>query len=222
MTGRERQAELREAARKTGEQDRARRQNQARIVAVVTVLLVAVALVALVMTGGESRPSGTVATADGAARTTAPPWPPQPAGLDERLAPFGFPAVGDESYHAHALLTVYRNGTQVEVPADNGFDLRGGHSSLHTHTADGVIHMEADDPYPYELTHVFAAWGVAFGRDRLGGDVADEDNELFIYVNGEEAPPGPVVLNDGDSIVVAYGEPGSFPIEPPTTALQTA
>ena len=222
MSAREQQARRREAARKAEEQARARRQSQVRLVAAGTVLLVAAALVALSLTGGDSSRSGPAATAGGAARTTSPPWPPQPVGLTERLAPFDFPPVGDESYHAHVLLSVYRDGAQVEVPANIGFDSRGGHSSLHTHTPDGVIHMEADDPYPYELAHVFAAWGVAFDRDQLGGDVADAENKVFVYVNGRQPPPGPVVLKDGDSIVVAYGAPGSFPTNPPTTALTNA
>lgn len=76
----------------------------------------------------------------------------------------------DESYHAHAFLTVYRDGQLVQVPSDLGFDESGRHSSLHTHTPDGVIHLEADNAYPYELAHVMTAWGVAFDRNRLGGD----------------------------------------------------
>ena len=222
MTTRAQQARLREAARKAEEQAVARRRNQIRIVVVGTVLLVAGAVLALSLSGGSDSPPGGGEATAGAARTTAPPWPPQPVGVNERLAAFGFPPVGDESYHAHALLTVYRSGEQVEVPANIGFDVSGGHSSLHTHTPDGVIHMEADDPYPYELSHVFAAWGVAFDRDRLGGDVPDGKNQIFVYVNGKEAPPGPVVLKDGDNVVVAYGEPGSFPTSPPADALQAA
>lgn len=222
MSNRPNQARQREAARRAEEQARARRQGQIRIVAVGTVLLVAAAVLALSLTGGSSDRSGTGTSAGGAARTSAPPWPPQPAGLAERLAPFNFPPVGDESYHAHALLSVFRDGKQVEVPANIGFDANGGHSSLHTHTPDGVIHMEADDPYPYELGHVFAAWGVAFDRDRLGGDVAGAEDKVFVYVNGKEAPAGPVVLKDGDNVVVAYGKPGSFPTSPPADALRSA
>jgi hypothetical protein len=214
-------ARQREAARKAEEQARARRQGQIRLVAIGSVLLVAGAVLALTLSG-SSESSPDTSSASGAARTTAPPWPPQPVGLAERLAPFDFPPVGDESYHAHALLSVFRNDEQVEVPANIGFDISGGHSSLHTHTSDGVIHMEADDPYPYELDQVFAAWGVAFDENRLGGDVADTDNRVFIYVNGEQVNDPSVVLKDGDNIVVAYGEAGSFPTTPPTDALEAA
>lgn len=94
-------------------------------------------------------------------------------------------------------------------------------SSLHTHTPDGVTHMQADDPYPYTRAHVMTTWGVAFDADRLGGDTANGPNKVYVYVNGEPAAPD-VELADGDNVVVAYGEDGSFPVEPDDSALDAA
>lgn len=219
MSSRREQERQRAAARRAEEVARARRAQQARLGAVTAALVVVAAAIGLTLSsGGDSASSEAGPT--GGLLTTDPPWEPQAIGLAERLAPFEFPPAGDESYHAHVLLSVYRDGEPVDVPANIGFDSRGGHSSLHTHTPDGVVHMEADNPYPYELAHVFAAWGVAFDEDRLGGDVATGTKKVHIYVNGEPAPAGPVVLEDGDNIVVAYGEADSFPILPPDDALQ--
>lgn len=190
-------------------------------VATAVVVVAAGTLGLILALSRDGASSGQVA-GSGALLTGPPPWPAQAAGLQERVAELGFPRVGDESYHVHALLTVYRNGEQVPVPADLGLDERGALASLHTHTPDGVIHLEADDPYPYELGHVFTTWGVAFGDDRLGGDVASGDQQVHVYVNGEPAPDGPVVIEDGDNIVVAYGTADSFPKEPPTDPLDSA
>lgn len=205
-------------AAKQAEQARARR---ARLAVVGALAVVALAIVGLVAAqqgddDGTSSPS-----ASGGVLTGPPPWPAQKAGLDERVADLGFPPVGDESYHAHALLTVYRDGKPVPVPADLGFDEAGRHSSLHTHTPDGVIHMEADDPYPYTLAHVMTTWGVAFDADTLGGDTAAGDRKVHIYVNGQPAGTD-APLEDGDNVVVAYGEAGSFPTEPDDAALDAA
>ena len=221
MTTRAQQAANRAAARAAAQQALERRRQQARL-AIVAALVVVTAAIVTLSVGGTADPPAEAET--GAARllTTAPPWAPQAAGLPERLATLGFPDPGDESYHAHTLLSVYRNGEQVTVPANIGFDTRGTHSSLHTHTPDGVIHMEADDPYPYTLSEFFTVWGVAFDENRLGGDVADGDEQVFVYVNGEPAPPGPVRLEDGDNVVVAYGTQDSFPKLPPADALQAA
>lgn len=117
---------------------------------------------------------------DGAAllRTEAP-WEPQTAGLRERVEEAGFPPVGDESFHVHALLSVYVEGEQVRVPANIGIDPQSGfHSPLHTHTPDGVIHFEADDPSPFTVQQVFSMWGVDFGRDRLGAYTPEGENQI--------------------------------------------
>lgn len=206
-------------AAKQAEQDRARNARLAVIGALAVVTLAAVGLVVSQQGGGEG--AATLPTASGGLLTGPPPWPAQKAGLADRVAGLGFPPVGDESYHAHALLTVYRDGEQVPVPADLGYDERGAHSSLHTHTPDGVIHMEADDPYPYTLAHVMTTWGVKFDATALGGDTATGDKKVHVYVNGQPAGPD-APLKDGDNVVVAYGEDGSFPTEPDDAALDAA
>ncbi len=212
----------REQARLTSQRAEAARARRVRFAVAGALAVVVAAVVALALTqGGEDGPGGTAVATSGGLLTGPPPWPAQAEGLAERVAGLGFPPVGDESYHAHALLTVYRDGEQVPVPADLGYDERGAHSSLHTHTPDGVIHMEADDPYPYTLAHVMTTWGVAFGPDRLGGDTANGGKKVYVYVNGEPAAPD-VELSDGDNVVVAYGEAGSFPTEPDADALNAA
>lgn len=212
----------REAARQAEEDARARRLQQARIAAVTTVMVVIAGAIGLTVAGRGADTSGAT-TPTGELLRTDPPWAPQAAGLSERLAPFDFPPPGDESYHAHVLLSVFRDGRPVAVPASIGFDDQGRHSSLHTHTPDGVIHMEADDPYPYELGQVFVAWGVAFDDERLGPDAATATKTVHVYVNGEPAPDrSRLVLEDGDNVVVAYGEEGSFPTAPDASVLNGA
>jgi hypothetical protein len=216
-----RQASRREQAREAARQAEARNAGNARLAIVAALAVVAAAIVGLVVAQGRGTDSPTGTANAGGLLTGPPPWPAQPEGLAERVAALRFPPVGDESYHAHALLAVYRDGQQVPVPADLGYDETGAHSSLHTHTPDGVIHMEADDPYPYRLSHVMTTWGVAFDADRLGGDTAAGEKKVHVYVNGEPAAPD-VELKDGDNVVVAYGTAGSFPTEPPADALENA
>ena len=221
MTNRAQQQAQRARERAEAKAAQARRQRVMRATGVAVLIAVGGAFVALtVLTGGDDEPASSTDAAG--LRTSAPPWPPLTDGLSTRLASLGFPPVGDESYHAHILLSVYRDGKKVTVPENLGFGPDGSHSSLHTHTPDGVIHMEADDPYAYELGHVFTVWGVAFGPDRLGGDTPTGGDKVHVYVNGKPAPPGPVVLKDKDNVVVAYGQEGSFPTNPDASALANA
>ena len=218
------QTSKRQQAQVGAKQAQAQRARRTRLGAAAALAAVAAAVIGLALTQGDEEAPAERA-ASGELLAGPPPWPAQAAGLEDRVSALGFPPVGDESYHAHALLSVYRDGKQVGVPADLGYDQSGAHSSLHTHTPDGVIHMEADDPYPYRLSHVMTTWGVPFGPDRLGGDTATAtataDKKVHIYVNGEPASPD-VELKDGDNVVVAYGAAGTFPTEPPADALQNA
>ena len=216
----------REHARLAAQQAKARQARLARLAVMGAFVVVAAAVVGLVTTQAGDDVRGTPLTpggllTSGGLLTGAPPWPAQKAGLADRVEKLGFPPVGDESYHAHALLTVYRDGKELPVPADLGFDERGAHSSLHTHTPDGVIHMEADDPYPYTVSHVMTTWGVAFGADRLGGETATGEKKVHVYVNGKPSTPN-AELKDGDNVVVAYGVDGSFDTEPATDALDSS
>ena len=210
----------REHARLAAQQAKAQQARRARLAVMGGLVVVGAAVVGLVTTQDGDDVRGTPLTSGGLL-TGAPPWPAQKAGLADRVDKLGFPPVGDESYHAHALLTVYRDGQELPVPADLGFDERGAHSSLHTHTPDGVIHMEADDPYPYTVSHVMTTWGVAFSADRLGGETATGDKKVHVYVNGKPTTPD-AELKDGDNVVVAYGVDGGFDTQPATDALNSA
>ena len=178
-------------------------------------------LVALAASSGGPDPSPSEAPAFAQPLRTEPPWPPQYTGLRDRVEAAGFPPVGDESYHVHALLSVFVGGNPVTVPANIGIDQEARFlSPLHTHTADGVIHFEADDPAPFTLRQVLAVWGVDFSPTRLGAYTAQGDQQVHVFVNGERVgDPLRYRIADQDNVVVAFGRDGSFPTEPPADAL---
>jgi hypothetical protein len=185
-------------------------------------LLAAAAIAAVgiaVAHGGSPHKSSKVAL-PGLQRTPAP-WAPEYAHLPDRVAALGLPPVSDVVYHVHALLHVYVDGRPIPVPADVGIDFgRGYIASLHTHDETGVIHVEATRPYPFRLSDFFAVWGVAFGRDRLGGYRSRGARRVWVFVNGRPVvDPVHYVMRRHDDIVVAYGRAGSFPRRPSTAAL---
>src|SRR5262249_5250944 len=82
--------------------------------------------------------------------TRMPPGQPQYANVAQRVKLIGTPPGGKEAFHIHALLHVYVNGLLSPVPANIGIDrAKGVESSLHTHDATGIIHMEAPHPFSY-------------------------------------------------------------------------
>lgn len=211
----------RELAKRRQQRHQPRRDPKRRWIA--GALLVAVAGIVLVAATRDMSEKETPEP-ESVLHTGPPPWPPVYEELSTRVEELGFPPSGDESYHAHALVSIFADGKPVEVPRNIGIDpTAGGHSSLHTHTSDGVIHMEADDPYPYKLTDLLGVWGVTFDGTSLGGLRPSQGEVFEIYVNGERAEdPMKVEMNDGDNIVIGVGAPDSFPTEPPADALDAA
>jgi hypothetical protein len=192
-----------------------------------TLLPVLVALVAAALLAGCGEKKETIG--DTTARygpgvtDGKPPWPPEYDRLEERIEILEFPRVGNEKYHRHAVIHIYRDGILIPVPPNVGWLPQAKvYSALHTHEPNGVIHMESVRPHPFKLGELFFVWGVAFGKDSLGSLRSEGDKQLWVYVNGKRvADPANYLLREGDNIAVGYGAENSFPHEPDTSALKT-
>ena len=88
------------------------------------------------------------------------------------------------AFHVHARLTVFVNGTARQIPAAIGiapplgidqkpngmFFINNGScfAWLHTHTPDGIIHIESPIQRQFTLGDFFDVWGQPLGPDLLG------------------------------------------------------
>lgn len=129
-------------------------------------------------------------------------------------------APGPEKFHLHALLHIYDDGLLVPVAANIGIDERRKvEAGLHTHDATGVIHLEADKPFRATLGDFFRLWGVRLSPTAIGG----LEGDVHAYLNGRRlGDPAAHVLGKDDNIVLALGDPGSFPVRPDPRALLVA
>src|SRR5262249_25362216 len=149
-------------------------------------------------------------------QVSQPPWRPEYAHLAQRLKLIGIPPGGQEKFHIHAMLHIYRNGLLLPLPAEIGLDpAQGIESSMHTHDSTGIIHMEAPHPFSYTLGDFFAVWGVKLGPAQVGGLTGLGGDHLHFYVNGKPlSNPAAHVLHRYDSVVIGYGPDSSFPHNP--------
>ncbi len=149
-------------------------------------------------------------------QSTAAPWKPEYAHLSQRVAEMKLPPTGNEKFHIHAMLHIYKDGLLIPVPADIGIDTaKHTETSLHTHDLTGVIHMEAPHPFQFTLGDFFKVWGVALGPEQVGNLHGYGGDHLHFYVNGKPlANPAAYVLHRRDSIVIGYGPASSFPHTP--------
>jgi hypothetical protein len=168
--------------------------------------------------GEKSESNADIITGPGIV-ATAPPWKPQYQALAERMKRFGVPPPGTEKFHHHAQLHVYNDGLLVPVPTHIG--LGSQPAGLHTHAPGGVIHIESSKPFTPTLGAFFGIWGVAFGPEQLGNLKNSGSKKVHVVANGKPvADPIHYLIHEGDNIVVAYGEDGSFPTKPDTTLLR--
>ena len=136
---------------------------------------------AAVSLDATSQPPWDAPTDDVAARAAA-------AGLD--LGPMG------TAEHYHPRLTLRIRGAVVPIPPNIGVDPRtGAMSALHTHEADGTIHIEADSTGErFTLGQLFTQWGVKLSATQIGGVRASSGKTVTVTSNGKVVAGDPAAL----------------------------
>jgi hypothetical protein len=108
-------------------------------------------------------------------------------------------------FHIHAHLTIFVNGAARQIPAAVG--IPGGQAQstpqgpfidtgtcfywLHTHAADGIIHIESPVHRTYTLGNFFDEWRQPLGPTRVGpaaGHVVALDNGQVYRGNPRDIP----------------------------------
>jgi hypothetical protein len=99
------------------------------------------------------------------------------------------------AYHIHAHLAVFVNGTEYALPGGIGIPgsamygtprgpvAAGGKCFywLHTHTSDGIIHVESPTERIYTLGDFFDEWHQPLSADRVGA----AKGRITAFVNGK-------------------------------------
>lgn len=196
----------------------ARKRN--RVLALVVGLAVAAGVIVLMvsLSGGGTEPNdGDPAELPGILTTPAP-WPNNTEQLPDRLRELDLPGLSEVVTHHHIGLSIFVNGEPVEVPADIGLSETAS-SPIHTHDTMGIIHVEADDPeFVGTLGQAFDVWGVSLTSTCLGGYCEGAENELRVFVHGEEytGDPREMPLEDNSRIVITFGTEDELPDPIPT------
>lgn len=109
-----------------------------------------------------------------------------------------------QGFHVHPVLEIIANGEKVEVPANIGVGPTCM-TVLHTHTPDGVIHVESPEKRDFTLSDFFAVWERPFSRDEILTYKADTTHRIRITVDGVNVDTYEnTVLRDGENIVITY------------------
>lgn len=107
-------------------------------------------------------------------------------------------------FHIHPNLEIFINGEKQLIPVNVGITPNCMYA-LHTHTPDGVIHVESPEKKDFTLSDFFAVWDKPFSRTQILDHVADETHRIRMTVNGEEVDTyESTLLRDLDKIVIYY------------------
>jgi len=176
--------------------------------------------------------------AGSAAAANGPEGPPLEAG--PALAPAASPSLGQTVdgitcerseqvlFHIHARLTIYVNGKSRQVPYGIGisepgtqptpygrFVVRGAcFSWLHTHAADGIIHIESPTQRTYTLGDFFDIWKQPLRATQVG----PAKGRVTAYVNGKtwSGNPRSIPLKAHTQIQLDVGRPLVAPVSIPS------
>jgi hypothetical protein len=123
------------------------------------------------------------------------------------------------AYHIHAHLAVFDNGTLYQLPAGIGIPgstaeqtnegpIAAGGSCfywLHTHTTDGIVHVESPTKRIYTLGDFFDIWHQPLSTHR----VASLHGAITTFVNGKPWTKSPraVPLLPHEDIQMEIGQP---------------
>ena len=107
-------------------------------------------------------------------------------------------------YHIHPQLRIVIDGNDQVIPANIGIRPECM-TSIHTHTADGIIHVESPVAKDFTLGDFFAVWGKPFDQTHILDRTTDTARSIVVTVNGSVVTTYEnTVLRDKDTIFISY------------------
>jgi hypothetical protein len=162
-----------------------------------------VAAAALALAGTAGLPARSFSQA-------APQQAQAAAPVGETVGGISCDAMEGQRLHIHQHLVIFDHGKQVAIPANVGQPLtRRCIYWLHTHTPDGIIHIEAPADRSFTLGDFFLVWGQPLGRTIAASARAPKGAALKVWVDGKAfaGDPRGISLKAHTDIVIEAGPP---------------
>jgi hypothetical protein len=116
--------------------------------------------------------------------------------------------------HIHQHLTIIDHGKEVPIPFNVG-QVPAAQCLywIHTHTPDGIIHIEAPKDRAFTLADFFRIWGQPLSRTRAATASAAKGGALRVWLNGKvyTGDPALIPLTHHADIVIQAGGPYKTP-----------
>ena len=116
--------------------------------------------------------------------------------------------------HIHQHLAIFDHGRPVAIPPDVGRPILAGcFYWLHTHTPDGIIHVESPTFRSYTLGDFFDVWGEPLTRANVAGAKPHAGESVVVWVVGRRfaGDPRTIELTQHQDITIDVGPPAKEP-----------
>ena len=116
------------------------------------------------------------------------------------------------AFHIHQHLAIFNHGKPVPIPEDVGRPLAGCFYWVHTHTPDGIIHIESPVLKDFTLAD-FLRCGVSRSRRRGSQPRLAAGRENVVWVNGSlyTGNPAKIDLANHTDVTIDVGPPAPKP-----------
>jgi hypothetical protein len=115
------------------------------------------------------------------------------------------------TYHVHSHLNIRFDGDLQPIPADVGI-LSSCLYWLHTHTNQGVIHVEAPADVAYTLGQFFDVWGETLSTTQVLDRIVGAGESMYVFVDRQLYDGDPRAIELGDLVAVEI-QVASEPLE---------
>ena len=149
-------------------------------------------------------PAIATAFAFGKGRTPQRQQPGAPSG--QPVSGISCDAMEGQRLHTHQHLVILDRGKEVPIPPNVGQPLtRRCIYWVHTHTPDGIIHIESPTPKTYTLGNFFDIWQQPLSSTQVSTALGN----VTAYVNGKQykGDPRSIPLNAHAVIQLDVGSP---------------
>jgi hypothetical protein len=131
-----------------------------------------------------------------------------PAG--ESVGGISCDAQEGQRIHIHQHLVIFDHGKEVAIPRNVGQPAaRPCIYWLHTHTPDGIIHIEAPKDRSFTLSDFFLVWGQPLSKSAAATARVGTGGSMKVWVDGNPyaGDPRAIPLKPHTDIVIEVGPP---------------
>lgn len=147
----------------------------------------------------------------------APEVPDTPAGAPAAIDGIPCNSMEGRVLHIHAHLEVFVYGKPIRIPNNVGHpETVDCYYWLHTHTANGLIHVESPYKRTFTLGEFFDVWHTKLSPVQVGDAVVGRDMKVWVDGKPYAGDPRAIQLADFQQITIEAGPPYHEPQLMPT------